>query len=206
MSESLKTRLILGGLGAIAIALSIGAFILMSRYEGTVSAFGAAGADDARLAFQLVDHSGAPRSDADFRGDWVLAYYGYTFCPNICPGSLAAMADALERLGPDGRPIAPLFLTIDPERDTVEAMAAYVNLFHPRLIGLTGPRAETDAAARAARARHERVEDPTATYYLVDHTSDIYVFGPDGAVVDRLPHGLPPGAMAQRIRRAMEAG
>lgn len=206
MSKTLKTRLSLGALVAAALALSIGAVILMGRYEGTVSAFGAVGGDDAHLAFQLVDHTGAPRRAAEFRGDWVLAYYGYTSCPDICPGTLAAMADALTRLGPAGEAITPLFLSVDPERDTVAAMAAYVDLFHPRLIGLTGSRTQTDAAARAARARHERVEAASSIHYLVDHTAEIYLFGPDGAVVDRLPHSLKPDAIAARIRHAMDAG
>lgn len=202
MRESIRSWLLLAAVGLAVGGLSFGAVTLMIRGEGRIAALGGVGGDG-RLAFSLVDHTGAARSDADFRGRPVVAYYGYTFCPDICPGTLAALGDALDALGAEGEAVAALFITVDPERDTVAALADYVALFHPRLIGLTGTAAQTDAAAQAARARHERVESAASTHYLVDHTADLFVFDGAGRVIDRLPHGLPPAAIAKRLRAAL---
>ena len=202
MSRVFTPRVILGLAAVVALAVTVGAILLMTRYEGRIAAFGGQDAA-AHLNFDLIDHTGAPARDEDFRGRWVLAYYGYTFCPDICPGSLATMATALDALGPAGDAITPIFVTVDPERDTVDAMAAYVELFHPRLIGLTGPQAQTDAAAQAARARYERVDDPSATYYLIDHTSELHLFDPEGLEVDRISHGVTGDEIARRLQIAL---
>ena len=99
--------------------------------------------------FELVDHTGARRTDADYHGKLALIYFGYTYCPDVCPTDLQAVAATLDLLGDDGHAVQPLFITIDPARDTPEHLAGYVPLFHPRLVGLTG---EADAIRRAARA------------------------------------------------------
>ena len=87
--------------------------------------------------FRLVDHTGTPRSDADFHGKLVLLYFGFTYCPDLCPTDLATMGVLVEKLGKAGESLQPLFVTLDPERDTAERLASYVTFFHPRLIGLT---------------------------------------------------------------------
>jgi protein SCO1/2 len=110
--------------------------------------------------FALVDHRGQPVTDEDFRGGWILVYFGYTYCPDICPTGLFNMAQALDDLGPAADDIRPIFVTIDPERDTVEALAQYVNHFHPRLVGLTGTPEQIAETARAYRVYYARA--PTA--------------------------------------------
>ena len=97
--------------------------------------------------FALIDHTGEPRTDADFRGKLLLVYFGFTFCPDICPTDLQAIGLAVDQLGAAGESVQPLFITVDPERDTPEHLADYVSLFHPRLIGLTGSREAIRQAA-----------------------------------------------------------
>ena len=87
--------------------------------------------------FRLTDHTGKPRSDSDFRGRYMLIYFGFTYCPDICPTTLAVMAEALDQLGPDAQKIVPILITVDPERDTPAVLAEYVKAFGPSFVGLT---------------------------------------------------------------------
>ena len=133
--------------------------------------------------FELTDHHGQTRTDADFRGDFMLVAFGYTNCPDICPTTLQLMTSALELLGPEAERLQPLFITVDPARDTVDALAAYMRHFHPRLLGLTGSEAEVRAAAKAYKVHRRKVILPEASGpddYLVDHGSNLYLMGPDG--------------------------
>jgi protein SCO1/2 len=99
--------------------------------------------------FALVDHDGRPRTDADFRGKLLLVYFGFTYCPDVCPTDLQAIGLALDCLGAAGESVQPLFITLDPERDTPQHLADYVPLFHPRAVGLSGDEAAIRGAARA---------------------------------------------------------
>lgn len=158
--------------------------------------------------FQLVDHAGRPRTDADFRGRFMLIYFGYTYCPDVCPLGLAAMADALGRLGDGAERVQPIFITVDPARDTAEQLADYVGHFHPRLVGLTGSEAQVRAAAKAYRVHRRKVPLPDASGggdgYLVDHGSITYLMGPGGGFVTLFPHGTDPAFMADAIRRYLD--
>ena len=100
-------------------------------------------------AFTLLDHTGRTVSDTDFGDDFLLIYFGYTTCPDVCPTALLVMTQALDELGPQGERVRPLFITIDPERDTQAVMADYVAHFHPRLVGLTGSPEQVAVAAKA---------------------------------------------------------
>jgi len=139
-------------------------------------------------AFSLLDHQGRRVSDSDFRGRYMLIYFGYSFCPDVCPLELTRMGRALDLAGAAGVDLdglAPLFITIDPERDTVEQLAGYVPLFHPRLTGLTGTQDEIDAVTGAYRIYARKAagagEDPGD--YLMDHSSMLLLMGPDGGFV-----------------------
>ncbi|MCS6922259.1 MAG: SCO family protein, partial [Elioraea sp.] len=99
--------------------------------------------------FSLTDETGARVTEATFRGRFMLIYFGFTYCPDVCPTELAKMAAALDLLGPEAEEVVPILISVDPERDTPAALAQYTDLFHPRLIGLTGTEAEIAAAARA---------------------------------------------------------
>jgi cytochrome oxidase Cu insertion factor (SCO1/SenC/PrrC family) len=150
--------------------------------------------------FALVDHTGQPRTDADFRGKLLVVYFGHTYCPDICPTDLQAIGLAVDRLGPAGESVQPLFITVDPERDTPAHLAEYVPLFHPRLIGLTGSNEAIRGVALAYKAFYAKAPSKTQGDYTVDHTSFIYLMGPTGEYLGFLPPGTGPDRLAQVIR------
>ena len=151
--------------------------------------------------FVLVDHTGAERTEADLKGRHALIYFGYSFCPDVCPTALADMLIALDELGPDAARVQPVFITIDPERDTPAALKDYIPNFHPRLIGLSGSADQVSKAARAYRVYYAKVDDPEAgENYLMDHSSVIYLMDPDGRYLTHFSHGTAPETMAKRLR------
>lgn len=129
--------------------------------------------------FSLVDQNGRTRTDADFRGSFMLIYFGYTNCPDICPLALSTMSAAVESLGDKGKAVVPVFVTVDPERDTVEKLKPYAERIDPRLVALTG---STEAIATAAKAYHVySAKHPEKDgSYSMDHSSVIFLMGPDG--------------------------
>ena len=131
--------------------------------------------------FTLTDQTGRRVTEADYAGRWQLVYFGYTNCPDQCPTTLAYMMRVINLLGDKSDQVAPLFITVDPKRDTVAVMAAFVAAFSPRLIGLTGSEAETAAAAHAFRVYYESTPDATAPDgYLMAHSGYIYLMTPKG--------------------------
>jgi cytochrome oxidase Cu insertion factor (SCO1/SenC/PrrC family) len=150
-------------------------------------------------AFALTDQNGARRTDADFRGKLMLVYFGFTYCPDICPTDLQQMGLALDRLGAAGEMVQPLFVTLDPERDTAEHLKDYMPLFHPRFLGLTGDAAAIEAAARAYRVYFKKVERDDKSDYTVDHSAFIYLMGREGEYLGFFP----PGTSAERLADAM---
>jgi protein SCO1/2 len=133
-------------------------------------------------AFSLVDQSGRPVTEADYAGRWLLVYFGFTYCPDICPTELGTIAAAVDAMGPAGEAVTPMLITIDPQRDTPAALAEYVGRFHPRMQGLTGTPEQVAEAARRFRVFYSRVQRAENTDYLMDHSSFIYLVGPDGRV------------------------
>lgn len=159
--------------------------------------------------FELVDQAGRTRTEADFRGRYMLVYFGYTFCPDICPTSLTIMTRALQALK-DKDPglaakVVPVFVTVDPERDTVEALAAYAPHFHERLVALTGTAAQVAAAAKAYRVYYAKVEDDSASDYLVDHSGFIYLMDPEGRYLTHFAHDATPDEILQALVRGAGA-
>ena len=158
--------------------------------------------------FELVDQHGRTRTDRDFRDRFMLVYFGYTFCPDVCPMTLSNMSRALEQMAagdPDiGSAIVPLFVTVDPERDTVEALADYAPSFHPDLVELTGSDEQIARAAGAYRVYYAKVvEDPAGAEesgdYLMDHSSYIFLMGPDGDYVTHIGHQAGPEEIAKEL-------
>jgi protein SCO1/2 len=149
-------------------------------------------------AFELTDHTGHRRTDADFRGKLVVLYFGYTSCPDVCPTELQAITLALEQLGAAADTVQPLFITVDPERDTPSRLADFISAFDPRFIGLTGAMPAIRKAALAYRVYFARPANAAANY-SVDHTGFIYLVGEDGRYLGFLPPGLAPDAIADAI-------
>jgi protein SCO1/2 len=155
--------------------------------------------------FDLIDHTGQRRTDRDFRGKLILIYFGYTHCPDVCPTELLAISLALEKLGSAGDTVQPLFITVDPERDTPSVLADYLSSFHPRLVGLTGDPSAIRQVALAYKTFFARADVDRADDYAVDHTGFIYVVGRDGRYLGFLPPQLPPDQIVDAIRPHLEA-
>lgn len=151
--------------------------------------------------FALIDHTGASRTERDFRGKLLLIYFGFTYCPDVCPTDLQNIGLALDRLGAAGDKVQPLFVTVDPERDTPAQLAQYVQMFHPRLIGLTGDAAAIQAAADAFKVYYAKVSNERGDDYTVDHTAFIYLIGTDGKYLGFLPPGTAPERIANILRQ-----
>ena len=156
--------------------------------------------------YLMMDQYGQTVSNHDFRGKLQVIYFGYTFCPDICPTSLAVMAQALQLLGEDAEQIQPIFITVDPERDTPELLAEYVKYFHPRMLGLSANPKVTKRVAELFRARYERVpaEDGDPRRYIVDHTASLFVLGRNGEFLTKFAHGLPARDVADRLRELLQ--
>ena len=152
-------------------------------------------------AFSLTDHTGRPVTDATWHGRWMLVYFGYTTCPDVCPTELQTIAAALDLLGPQGKAGVPLFITVDPERDTPPHLAEYVKLFDDRLVGLTGTPEQIATVTRAYRVYYAKVTPKDSTAYMMDHSSFVYLIGPDGT----LRALLRPGASAQDLAQAVRS-
>jgi protein SCO1/2 len=155
--------------------------------------------------FTLTDQRGARVTEQDFAGRFMLVYFGYTFCADICPTSLTVMAAALDGL-PEAQAeqVVPILITVDPARDTVEQLADYAPLFHPRLVALTGSEEEVREAARAYRVYYH-VPEGDGDAYLVDHSTFVYLMGPDGSYRTHFGIDASPEAMAEAIGQEIAA-
>mgnify|MGYP006276587877 FL=1 len=153
--------------------------------------------------FTLTDSRGKSRALAEFRGKWVLLYFGFTTCPDVCPTDLMEIGKALRGLGPKAEQVQPLFVTLDPERDRPPVVGEYAAAFHPRLIGLTGTDDETARVARLYRVFWERVPVPGGLGYTIDHAAFTYLIRPDGRYQGILPPGTPADRIALVLRDAL---
>ena len=148
----------------------------------------------------LNDHTGQARRLADFRGKVVVIFFGYTQCPDVCPTTLSAMVEVLKLLGNDGQKVQVLFVTVDPERDTRELLAAYVPQFHPSFIGLNADLATTAATALEFKVFYQKQPGGSPTSYSVDHSANSYVYDPQGRLRLFVKHGEIPERIAADIK------
>jgi cytochrome oxidase Cu insertion factor (SCO1/SenC/PrrC family) len=155
--------------------------------------------------FTLINPQGKPVSLADFRGKLVLLYFGYTACPDVCPTDLLAIAQTLTSLGKAGTAVQPLFVTLDPARDTPEVLRAYAAAFHPRLIALTGSEADIRRVATAYKVFYEKVRVERSDLYLIDHSAFTFLLGRDGKFLMFFPPGTTPERMAVMVRERLAA-
>jgi protein SCO1/2 len=155
--------------------------------------------------FSLIDHRGNSVTDEDFRGSWPLIFFGYTYCPDVCPTTLAVVGLVMDALGEDAAKVQPLLITVDPARDTPEVMAEYVDAFHPRLIGLTGSEIQVAAAAQSHRAYYAKVlmfegDKIIEDEYAMDHSAYLYLMDPDGVYATVFSPTDTADEIAEKIR------
>ncbi len=155
--------------------------------------------------FELIDQDGQTVTDEDFDGRYILVYFGYTYCPDLCATALTNVTKSINLLGDQGDQVTPVFITLDPERDNVEQLKMYAEFFHPRLIALTGTKDKIARVAEAYRVYFAKVEkqggDPDD--YIFDHTSIIYLMGPDGHYRAHFTEESTPEKMAERMREVL---
>lgn len=154
--------------------------------------------------FTLTDHNGQPFSLASQRGKLVLIFFGYTFCPDICPTELATLSRLLHSLDRDADKVTALFITVDPERDTAAKLKQYVPFYSKRLIGLTGSRQAIDQVTRAYHVQYRiHPHKPSDRHYLVDHSASLYVVSPEGKLTQIIPFGLPYEHIENVVRQQL---
>ena len=149
--------------------------------------------------YVLTDQDGKPRASTDFAGKYQLIYFGYTFCPDVCPTTLALEAAALDKLGPDQERIVPVFITIDPARDKPEVLKKYLTAFGPRFVGLTGTEQQIEAVEKEFRV-YAKKQPVTGGTYAMDHSSVLYLMGPDGNLVSFFDEVTQPEELAKAIK------
>jgi protein SCO1/2 len=201
---------ILGKRGVILAAALVALVVVVGVVGWRVLAPGPGSGSGTALVggpFTLTDQNGKEVTEQDFAGRFMLIYFGYTWCPDFCPMSLSTMVQALDLLAPaEAEQVVPVMITIDPERDTVAQLAEYVPLFSPRLVGLTGTPEQTAAAARAYRVYFNKVEEGDPDAYLMDHSTFIYLMGPDGAYRRHFGANVPPEELAEGLRAELAQG
>jgi protein SCO1/2 len=150
--------------------------------------------------FSLVDTNGERRTEKDYAGKPMLVFFGFTNCPDVCPSGLQTLTVALDKLGDKANRLTPLFITVDPERDTPQSLAAYMKSFHPRIQGLTGTSDEVNAAIKAYRVYAVKVPDEKdPTRYNIDHSSFFYLMNSSGEYVKHFPHSTDANVLADAL-------
>lgn len=198
MSSRLLTVIVAGFLmgalgGAALLALSQGAQGPAVQMSGKALIGG---------PFSLVDQTGKTVTDQDFRGRYMLVFFGFTHCPDICPAELQVMSAALDELGPKADEVVPIFITLDPERDTQAAMGAYVKNFGQRFVGLTGSPEQIAAVAKAYKVAYAKFQqDKASSDYSIDHSALVYFMGKDGEYITHFAYGTPASKMTETLRR-----
>lgn len=189
----LMSILTLGALAAGGLFLSLGQ---LREAEPVVVTTGEA---DIGGPFSLLDQNGVRRGNEDFRGQHMLVFFGFTYCPDICPTTLAILSAALEEIGPLADDIVPILITVDPARDTPEILKPYLSVFGPQFVGLTGTKEEVDNAVAAYRAFYQILETE-GDDYLVDHSTIIYLMDGEGKFVTNYNLNMGPNAIAEDLR------
>lgn len=195
MPKSLAARLSLIFAAALSVAIAVAVawhYLAPRMQQGAAVSVGG--------PFNLVDQHGKAVTEADFRGQYLLIYFGYTFCPDVCPTELQSMSQALDSLGDDAMKVTPVFVTVDPERDTVDQLAGYAGHFHPRLVALTGSVEQIAAAAKEYRVYYKKVVEEGSSDYLMDHSSIVYLMGPDGRFLTHFSYGTTSDQMAAKMK------
>lgn len=186
-----RRLLLLAPAGVLAVGFAGTAGWLLTRRDGPVPIGG---------PFELVDGDGRPVTDRNFRGKWMLVYFGFTHCPDACPLGLQNMAAARDLLGPAGDQVALVFITLDPERDTPEVMRDYASAFDTSVAALTGSPEQVAKVAKEYRVYYAKAPMKDGGY-SVDHTSIVYAMDPQGRFAANFTHETPPEQIAARLQK-----
>ena len=155
-------------------------------------------------SFSLIDQNGRRVTDKDFLGRPMLVFFGFTFCPDICPSGLQVISSVLDQLGTKGERIVPIFVTIDPERDTPDQLKSYLASFHPRLVGLSGTSVEIADVAKKYRVYFKKVKDEKSSAdYTMDHTTIIYLMDEKGQFVAHFSHATSADKLSEGLRKQL---
>jgi protein SCO1/2 len=190
--------LIAGGLALGVLIVTLGQYFFAARQGLTITGKPLIGG-----AFELVDQNGRTVHDSDFRGKLLLVYFGYSLCPDVCPTTLQAIGLGLDQLGAKAAEVQPLFITVDPARDTPAVLKPYVANFHPSLLGLTGTSEQIQAATKAYRVYWSKNMKAAELDYLVDHSGFIYLMDRNGQYLAHFPPDATADAIAARVRAAL---
>jgi len=196
----------IAGIIILVLAAVIGAAALVFTYTNQQSrvadGLGISTAVPVGGPFEMTDHTGRRVTDELLKGGYSLIYFGYTFCPDVCPTELQDLSVAINLAGEAGEKVTPVFVTIDPKRDGQQEIADYVSAFHPRMIGLRGSEADTTQIAKAYRVYYRPVNEGDE-YYLMDHSNFIYLMGPDGQNIAIFNGEVDPQVIARGIQEAV---
>lgn len=213
MTTPALRRLLIVGLAALIAVLVVAGVVLWLQPKPTPVAQSGAPQSSGVMRlppgselggpFRLVDQDGKSVTDASYAGKFMLVYFGFTFCPDVCPTELQAMATAIDDLGSPGDMVQPILISIDPARDRPAQLKDYVAAFHPRLVGLTGSSEEIAAAAKAYRVYYAKGPADADGNYVMDHTSFVYLMGPDGKLRSVFRAGTSPEVMAAEMQKQM---
>jgi len=184
------------------VILGAGVFLVLTMRDNPRGAGGTALANAIGGPFHLTDQNGNRVTDADLKGKWSLIYFGYTHCPDACPTALNDIAVALDELGAKRAAVRPVFITVDPERDTPEALKSYVTSFDAPILALTGTQEEVAQAAKAYRVYYAKHPEPGGDYSM-DHSSVIYVMDPEGRFTASFTHESSPEQIAERLKKLL---
>jgi protein SCO1/2 len=194
-----RFHLIFASLALLAALLIAGTAYYVARPTSLATSTGTALVGG---PFSLTDQTGRKVTDKDFLGKYMLIFFGYTYCPDICPTELQVMSAALDNLGAKADDIQPVFISFDPQRDTPEVLKQYISNFHPRLVGLTGTPEEIAAAAKAYRVYYNRVENSSGPdAYLMDHSTITYLMDKQGKFLKHFTYSTDAAALSQALEK-----
>jgi cytochrome oxidase Cu insertion factor (SCO1/SenC/PrrC family) len=193
----MRRRPFIIGLSALALSAVAGGYLFLQnqQLQQTASVGG---------PFSLIDGDGRRVTEADFKGKWLMIFFGYTFCPDACPTALGAMAETMDRMGAQAERIQPIFITIDPERDTPQVMKDYVGNFGSKIVGLTGTSSDIAQVAQAFRVYYKKAGD--GPNYMMDHSTAILVMNPDFHFAGIIAGDAKPAQMIERLNKIMSEG
>ena len=192
--------LLIAAILAGLVIIGTGAFLFLALRDTPRGAAGTALASAIGGPFQLVDQNGKTVTDADLKGKWSLIYFGYTHCPDACPTALNDISIALSELGPRRAAVRPVFITVDPERDTPETLKAYVTSFDAPILALTGTAEQVSKAAKGYRVYYAKHPEAGGDYSM-DHSSVIYVMDPQGRFTASFTHESAPEQISERLKK-----